>query len=144
MGNPLHCSNEQRDGYSWREAHLPLALPINKEAIFVDLEQTIQLDFRVVLFFGPAIENATVTERFRHLDLPVELELLRHLCDVPPTSGKLSPDTAFPRFCQQESVSRWKRRSSPQMPSLRSIASNVSKRCLLPIKGAEDRQLCLV
>lgn len=79
-----------------QEAHLSLALPIDEETVFVDLERTVELDFRVVLLLRPAIEDASGTERFRHLDLPVELEPLRHLRGVPPTtSGRVSPDTAF-------------------------------------------------
>lgn len=78
-----------------RKAHLSLALPINKETIFVDLEHAIQLDFSVIFLFRPTIEDAADTKCFRHLDLPIELELLRHLRGVPPISGKVSLDTAF-------------------------------------------------
>jgi len=65
-----------------RDAHLSLALPIDEETIFVDLECTVKLDFRVVLLVRPAIEDASGAERFRHFDLPVELELLRHVSGV--------------------------------------------------------------
>lgn len=75
-------------------AHLPLALPVDEKTVLVGFEQAIQLDLSVILLLRPAIEDAADTERFRHLDLPVELEPLRHLCVVPPTSGEVSPDTA--------------------------------------------------
>lgn len=87
-----HLSHKQKGG---RKAHLSLALPINKETIFIDLEQAIQFDFSVIFFLRPTIEDAADTECFRHLDLPVELKLLRHLRGVPPISGKVSLDTAF-------------------------------------------------
>lgn len=82
------------------EAHLALALPIDKETIFVDFEEAVQFDLCIVLLFRPAIKNTTVTKRFRHLDLPVEFELLRHLRGVPPTSGKVSLGYGVSRFCQ--------------------------------------------
>lgn len=77
-----------------KNPHLSLALPIDKETIFVDFKQTIQLDFSVILLLRPTIEDAAGAECFRHLDLPVELEPFRHLRVVLPTSGKVSLDTA--------------------------------------------------
>lgn len=59
-------------------AYLPLALPVDEEAVLVDLEQAGELDFRVVLLLGPSIEVGPGAQRLRHLDLPIELEPLRH------------------------------------------------------------------
>lgn len=61
------------------DAHLSLALPVDEEGVFVDLEHTVGLEVRVVLFLRPAIEHASLTEGCRYLDLPIELEPFRHL-----------------------------------------------------------------
>lgn len=122
-----------------RRAHLPLALPIDEETVFVDFEQAIQLDLCVVLLLRPAIENGAGTERFRHLDLPIELESLRHLRDVPPTSGEISPDTAFPGFCQHRDRRRVKSSTGRILLPVASAASNVSNRacgiCFVSMMG---------
>lgn len=86
---------KEKGANSEKKAHLSLALPIDEETVLVDLKQAIQLDFSVILLLRPTIEDAAGAERFRHLDLPVELKLLRHLRVVPPTSGKVSLDTAL-------------------------------------------------
>lgn len=59
--------------------HPVLALPIYKKSILVNFEHAIQLDLGVILFFWPAVEDASCAKWFRYLDLPIELEPLRHL-----------------------------------------------------------------
>lgn len=56
----------------------PRALPVDEEAVLVHLEQAVWLKFVVILLLGPPVEDAPILEHFRHRDLPVELESLRH------------------------------------------------------------------
>lgn len=40
-------------------SHLSFALPIDEKSVFIDLEETIQLDISVVLLLGPTVKDAS-------------------------------------------------------------------------------------
>lgn len=70
MNDKIKC----QDYYS----HLSFTLPINKESVFINLEETIELNFSIILLFCPPIKDTSSAQWLRHFNLPIKFKSLRH------------------------------------------------------------------
>ena len=57
-----------------------LRLPVDEEAAVVDLDGAIWLEVTVL---GPPVDQGSLLQLLRHLDVPVQLERLRHRAFFP-------------------------------------------------------------